>query len=705
MKQKLLLKSLLLLCALVAGSSSVWAESTDSYTASSSDKPTAKNGTTTGSVTGTNSISWSYSVTQETKKSKNPFVQYSDDYGWQLGSSNSPCKAFSISTSGISGTITQIQVVTGSANASSTINVTVGGDGFGTQNQATGSGSTVSTQTFTGSASGEIIVSATASSAAFYFKSVTVTYTPSGGGGDSDPSITLGTNTVNAPETAISTTSIEVTYNNLTNYDADVIFYEADGTTNATYDHTWLTAEINATTKNLDYSITANTGAARTAYLRVYALGDEGEAESSLITITQAAKPVATPTFSPDGGTFWQGTEITLTSGGNTIYYNMTTDGTDPATPTSNSTQYSAPIVLGNNTAKIWAIAYDTYGNKSSVVKRTYTGVAPATLPFSWDAKETSTKGVISTSVGTYDASPYLKFDATNDNLILKFDGVPGTLTFDIKGNSFSDGTFKVQTSADGETYSDLKVYTSLGDKTTEKFILANTVRYIKWIYTTKSSGNVALGNIKLALPEPAQPTTSGDEVYLTTSDNMAGWRTFFDATQAYTVDANTTVYAAQANESKIKLVSFTDGIPAGTPVILHTSSSADSHKMTLTKVASVEATVPSDNILAATSATTTNLSAGVYRLGYKASDGIGFYSYASATAPAGIIYIAKDALGSDAPSFIGFEIGDDNTTGVNEVRSQMDNVRGDFYDMQGRKVAQPTKGLYIVNGKKYIVK
>ena len=41
--------------------------------------------------------------------------------------------------------------------------------------------------------------------------------------------------------------------------------------------------------------MTANTGAARTAYLKVYAVGDEGDVESSLITITQAKKSVATP--------------------------------------------------------------------------------------------------------------------------------------------------------------------------------------------------------------------------------------------------------------------------------------------------------------------------------------------------------------------------------------------------------------------------
>ena len=153
---------------------------TVSYTATSNDKPTATNGTVTGTVTGTNSISWSYSVTQSTKSGKSPYVAYSDASGWQLGSGNSPCTAFSISTSGISGTITQIDVVTGSKSASSKINVTVGGNAFGTQNQNTGNGATVGTQTFTGSASGEIVVSASESSAAFYFKSVTVTYDDGG---------------------------------------------------------------------------------------------------------------------------------------------------------------------------------------------------------------------------------------------------------------------------------------------------------------------------------------------------------------------------------------------------------------------------------------------------------------------------------------------------------------------------------------------
>ena len=45
------------------------------------------------------------------------------------------------------------------------------------------------------------------------------------------------------------------------------------------------------------------------------------------------------------------------------------------------------------------------------------------------------------------------------------------------------------------------------------------------------------------------------------------------------------------------------------------------------------------------------------------------------------------------------------NTTGVNDVRSKMDDVRGEYYNLAGQRVAQPTKGIYISNGKKVIVK
>ena len=47
----------------------------------------------------------------------------------------------------------------------------------------------------------------------------------------------------------------------------------------------------------------------------------------------------------------------------------------------------------------------------------------------------------------------------------------------------------------------------------------------------------------------------------------------------------------------------------------------------------------------------------------------------------------------------------DGETTGIDDVKRETITNSGEFYDLSGRRVAQPTKGLYIVNGKKYVVK
>ncbi len=47
----------------------------------------------------------------------------------------------------------------------------------------------------------------------------------------------------------------------------------------------------------------------------------------------------------------------------------------------------------------------------------------------------------------------------------------------------------------------------------------------------------------------------------------------------------------------------------------------------------------------------------------------------------------------------------DDEITGIGDVRNNITDNKGDFYNLNGQKVLNPTKGLYIVNGKKVIIK
>ena len=136
--------------------------------------------------------------------------------------------------------------------------------------------------------------------------------------------------------------------------------------------------------------------------------------------------------------------------------------------------------------------------------------------------------------------------------------------------------------------------------------------------------------------------------------------------------------------------------IPAGTGIILE-GTSGDEISLSLTTAPTNEI---GTNALLVSDGTVTG-DGSIYVLANK-SGVVGFYKLTSdKKVLAGKAYLQIDGL---APEFIGF--GDDNgTTGIDEVRSNTEEVRSDYYDLQGRRVAQPTKGLYIVNGKKVIIK
>ncbi len=58
---------------------------------------------------------------------------------------------------------------------------------------------------------------------------------------------------------------------------------------------------------------------------------------------------------------------------------------------------------------------------------------------------------------------------------------------------------------------------------------------------------------------------------------------------------------------------------------------------------------------------------------------------------------------GAPAPSLA--IVGGEGTTGINSLTPALPEGEGVYYDLSGRRVAQPTKGLYIINGKKVVLK
>ena len=83
-------------------------------------------------------------------------------------------------------------------------------------------------------------------------------------------------------------------------------------------------------------------------------------------------------------------------------------------------------------------------------------------------------------------------------------------------------------------------------------------------------------------------------------------------------------------------------------------------------------------------------------------SDGL-FYQIGSGAVPVGKAYLHCDAdpTAASAP-YLSIDFGE--TTGINAVKDS-EKVNGEYYNLAGQRVAQPTKGLYIVNGKKVIIK
>lgn len=117
-----------------------------------------------------NGVSW-------TADGSGAYWGYDATKGQQFGSGSAVTRDLTLTTSGISGTISTVVVQASTANSSTAnINCTIAGDDFGAQAQALTN--TNSSYTFSGSASGEIVINLKqpSTSKALYVKAISVTY-------------------------------------------------------------------------------------------------------------------------------------------------------------------------------------------------------------------------------------------------------------------------------------------------------------------------------------------------------------------------------------------------------------------------------------------------------------------------------------------------------------------------------------------------
>ena len=177
-----------------------------------------------------------------------------------------------------------------------------------------------------------------------------------------------------------------------------------------------------------------------------------------------------------------------------------------------------------------------------------------------------------------------------------------------------------------------------------------------------------------------------------------AKWMTFYSVYYNFEADENTQVFKAELDDATgaLTLHEVTDKIvDADNAVIL---KSTGNPVMTLTTSAS--SNTDNNSLYGVSDAEGETSDGTMYVLNYTAANGVGFYKLKSGkTLGVGKAYLWYDD--SSAPSFLGF----DETTGIENIaKSQQPTANGQYYDLQGRRVAQPQKGLYIVNGKKVVI-
>ena len=172
-------------------------------------------------------------------------------------------------------------------------------------------------------------------------------------------------------------------------------------------------------------------------------------------------------------------------------------------------------------------------------------------------------------------------------------------------------------------------------------------------------------------------------------------WATYYNSTMSFTADANTTVFQAALSGDQLTLTVVPDReIPADKAVILKSSAAT----ITLTPATTTQTL--SGNMLQGTTAEMTGAAGNIYVLN-NGTQGVGFYKLKSTgTIGANKAYLTYSSA-SQARSFFGF----DETTGIEMPTAEVIDADAVVYDLQGRRVSQPTKGLYIVNGKKVVIK
>ena len=610
----------------------------------------------------------------------------------QLGSKRNPMGMFSLTATDYKGIITKITVNAKAKDAVSTLSISVGGVNFKGEN-------TIPTQlenmVFTGNAQGDIVLNINANKA-FYLKSITIEYS-----GVAAPTIDPASKKVSESFVAkISCTDA-----------AAKIYYTLDGNT----------PDKNSTL----YTETGVNIPKATTTLKAVAIKD-GIASSVTEAVYTLTPP--TPTIDQASKTFFRPfvAKISCTDANAKIYYTL-----DGNTPDENSTLYTETgVTIPEATTTLKAVAIKD-GVKSEIAEVVYTYIRPnSPILFTiwsedWD-KFTEDAAPTEGTNATYLCNPssssgtrVLKnitngAGGTGNELIIKKNSEKGSLTINVTSLKGYSGTlyFSFLTNRNKFTVESTTTGVNIGkptikgdNKYTYAIIVPEATEGLNLVITNTGSDNMRVDNLELYAEKtgsftitPAQYGTYYTEDAFVMPEGVTGYT--ITSADGKTLNFNGNYVAGKTVPAKTALLLKADEKPAADKNFTYTIVNSDE-------------VAPTDNLLHGSVAETTTNVVGAkayYKLASDPTEGIGFYYGAEGgvafTNGAHKAYLA--VMTKTMSQMRGFSF-DSMTTGINHVVANTEHAKSTvIYDLNGRRVNSlnaAAKGVYIVNGKKVIVK
>ncbi len=668
MKHLNLLKSTLLLCALVVGSTSAWAAD-KSFTISASSfsdlpaKGNAAYGTyswTSGGVSGKGQIyaDASSTVMQQNGGNTNGKIVYN--------------------TTAISGSLKNINIIkaSGSNRGYSVYGRTSAFSGSGsdygtliaTANISDGSGRdyTVSTGDFN-----YFVIVCNPSNAA-YLASITVTY-------DNQPRYSLSSSVSPAASGTVTLGATSLV---------------EGGTTTITATHNSGYHFVNWTVSGTGSSVESTTDASTT-----FTMGSA----NATVTANFEENPAYTVTFG-DGGSVTEASSnagVTLPSRSNKADYlfagwsetNLTSEVNDAPTiipageyhPESNITLYPIYTRIESFSSDVTrTVSIKNYASANSWVNDKKNPGASSTSVINIDAIATATSGTGSNSGKYY----------STDNTWRIYEETNGGFSLSVStGYSLKSASFTYVIANNGVLKYNSTNYTS----GTTISLSGNTASFTVGHTSGSSNGNIRITAFEITYVSPTTTyyTSSPSTTYDITITS-ATWASFSSSHALDFTGTDVTAYIAKEKDASNVTLTEIKKVPANTGIVV--SATAGTYPI---PVLSGDADETTDNLLHPWLTAGEPTDGTYYVLGINAGNPV-FKQSTGGTLAAGKAYLVLPGGGAHELT-IDIEDGGE-TTGITQVTSEKRTTEG-YFNLNGQCVVKPTKGLYIMNGKKVIVK